>query len=91
MRNPLTPYNDAAGHRNTDTSIAAAALIDKSLPRLQRSVMEVVAAARENGVTSDEIADILGWDKHRVRPRTSELRGTRRIAIPAAAVSVVPA
>ena len=73
-------YPFAAGHRNIDTSIAAAAVINESLPRLQRTVLSVIAAAAHLGATGDEIAAALGWERHRVRPRTSELRRLGKIA-----------
>lgn len=81
MQENLTPYTGGgAGHRGTDTAMAAAEHINDALPRLQRSVLAVIAKAGEHGATGDEIADALGWERWRVRPRTSELRGTRRIA-----------
>jgi hypothetical protein len=54
-------YPFAAGHRGVDTSVAAADLINESLPRLQRSVLGVVLAAGDHGATGDEIASVLGW------------------------------
>lgn len=72
-------YPAQAGHRGIDTSIAAAAIINPSLPRLQRQVFAMIAQAGASGATCDEIADALGWERFRVRPRTSELRKLRRI------------
>ena len=74
------PYPDRAGYRDTDTSIAAAAIINPSLPRLQATVLGVIEAAGVLGATGDEIAAVLAWEKHRVRPRTSELRLAGKIA-----------
>lgn len=71
------PYE--AGHYDVDTSIGAAEIINDKLPQLQASVVAVVLAAGERGVTADEIAAHLGWERHRVRPRTSELRRMGRI------------
>lgn len=72
-------YPHEAGHRGIDTSIAAAEVINKTLPRLQRDVFSVIAQAGDEGATCDEIAIVLQWERFRVRPRTSELRKLRRI------------
>lgn len=72
-------YPFTAGHRDIDTSIAAAELINAALPKLQRSVLSVIAAAGAHGATGDEIAAVLAWERHRVRPRTSELRRLGKI------------
>jgi hypothetical protein len=72
-------YPNEAGHRGVDTSAAAAAAINADLPQLQRMVRDVIAKAGPSGVTGDEIAAALGWNRFRVRPRTSELRTARRI------------
>jgi len=76
----MTDYPYEPGHRGIDTSIAAAESIADQLPKLQASVMAAVLAAKDRGVTGDEIAAHLGWERHRVRPRTSELRRLGRIA-----------
>ncbi len=73
-------YPNEAGHRGVDTSIAGAEAINGDLPRLKRMVRGVIAAAGPKGVTCDEIAAALGWNRFRVRPRTSELRADKRIA-----------
>ncbi len=73
-------YPNEAGHRGVDTSIAAAEAINGDLPRLQRMVRSVIADAGPKGITCDEIAAVLGWNRFRVRPRTSELRTAKRIA-----------
>jgi hypothetical protein len=67
-------YPHAAGHYDIDTSIAAADIINKKLPHLQASVMAAIAGAGKRGTTADEVAALLGWERHRVRPRISELR-----------------
>ena len=72
-------YPNAAGHRGVDTSIAGAEHINRELPKLQRLVRAAVALSGERGATGDEIADSLGWDCFRVRPRTSELRAAGKI------------
>lgn len=72
-------YPDAAGHRGVDTSMAAAVSINPVLPRLQSSVLGVIVATGAHGSTADEVAHALGWERFRVRPRTSELRKAGRI------------
>ena len=75
----MTEYPNSAGHRGVDTSMAAAEVINKSLPRLQSSVLGVIVGFGEIGATADEVAYLLGWERFRVRPRTSELRAAGRI------------
>lgn len=75
----MSDYPHEAGHRGIDTSIAAADKINGALPRLQREVFKTIAAAGDRGATCDEIAAQLGWERFRVRPRTSELRRQHRI------------
>lgn len=75
----MSDYPDSAGHRGVDTSIAAAAAINNALPKLQASVLGVVVGAGQRGATADEVAAALGWERFRVRPRTSELRKAGRI------------
>jgi len=76
----IPSYADGdAGHRGVDTSIAAAKVIQNSLPRLQKAVLAVIRGAGSRGITCDEIAQVLGWERFRVRPRTSELRRDGRI------------
>jgi biotin operon repressor len=65
---------DRAGHRGLGGSVEAADVITPARPALWHLIMKQVEAAGENGVTGDEIAAALGWDKYRVRPRTAELR-----------------
>lgn len=72
-------YPHGAGHRGVDTSVEAAVVINDKLPMLQGQVFATIASAGERGMTGDEIAAALGWEKWRVRPRTSELRRMRRI------------
>jgi biotin operon repressor len=76
----IPSYADGgAGHRGVDTSIAGAQAIQNSLPRLQKAVLGVIRQAGSRGATGDEIAQALGWERFRVRPRTSELRRDGRI------------
>ena len=76
----MNEYPHSPGHRGVDTSILAADAINKVLPRLQGSVLGAIAATGSQGATGDEIAVSLGWERFRVRPRTSELRRAGRIA-----------
>jgi hypothetical protein len=75
----MSDYPSEAGHRGVDTSVAAADRINGALPRLQRDVFKTIAAAGDRGATCDEVAAQLGWERFRVRPRTSELRRQHRI------------
>lgn len=75
----LDEYPHSAGHRGVDTSIAAAASINDALPRLQWCVLGVILGFGEDGATADEVAFVLGWERFRARPRTSELRKAGRI------------
>lgn len=79
MTDRLSYKDGGAGHRDVDTSIAGAEFIEKALPRLQADVFAVIVAAGPRGATADEIAAALNWERHRVRPRTSELRLARKI------------
>lgn len=70
----MTTYPDAPGHRNIDTSVAAAEAIEPKLGRLQKMAEEAIRSAGERGLTADELAMRLGMDRWSVQPRTSELR-----------------
>lgn len=72
-------YPHVAGHRGLGGSVEASDLVTPKLPQLQGAVFGVVERADQRGVTGDEIANALGWDKYRVRPRTAELRKLGRI------------
>lgn len=76
----LINYHDGgAGHRGGETSMAGALHVQEQLPRLQQAVIGVIRAAGLRGATGDEIADALGWERFRVRPRASELKRDKRI------------
>jgi hypothetical protein len=70
----MSVYPDAPGHRNVDTSIAAANAVAPKLGRLQRLAHAAIQAASECGLTADELAANLGMDRCSIQPRTSELR-----------------
>lgn len=70
----MSIYPDAPGHRNIDTSVAAANAIAPKLGRLQRLVQTTIKAAKEYGLTADELAAKLDMDRYSIQPRTSELR-----------------
>lgn len=72
-------YLSAAGHRGVDTSAAAAASLGSSLSYLQAKVFRAIAEAGTNGLTTNELADLLRIDRGSVQPRTSELRAKGRI------------
>lgn len=67
-------YPETPGHRNVDTSIAAAATIAPKCGRLQRLVLAAIHSAGTLGLTTDELAGRLGIDRSSVQPRTSELK-----------------
>jgi hypothetical protein len=70
----MRTYPDAPGHRNVDTSIAAAEALAPKLGRLQLTVLGTIREAGAYGLTGDEIAARLGMERWACRPRTSELR-----------------
>ncbi len=70
----MNTYPDAPGHRNVDTSIAAAEALAPKLGRLQRMAEEAIRDAGLKGLTADELAARLEMDRWSIQPRTSELR-----------------
>lgn len=79
MSSLLSYAEGGAGHRGVATSIEGAEHIQPALPRLQGLVLGVIGKAGRHGAIGDEIADRLGWEKFRVRPRISELRKVGKI------------
>lgn len=67
-------YPDAPGHRNVDTSIAAAEALAPKLGRLQRMAEQAIRDAGLKGLTADELAARLEMDRWSIQPRTSELK-----------------
>ena len=70
----MSTYPDAPGHRNVETSIAAAEALAPKLGRLQRMAEEAIRDAGPSGLTADELATRLEMDRWSIQPRTSELR-----------------
>ena len=70
----MSTYPDAPGHRNVDTSIAAADALAPRLGRLQRMSQSAICDAAEQGLTADELAARLDMDRWSIQPRTSELK-----------------
>ncbi|KEQ53065.1 hypothetical protein [Sphingobium chlorophenolicum] len=70
----MTDYPHHPGAYRVDTAIAAADFIAPSVPHLQKQILDVLTDVGQAGATGDEIAARLGWERFRVRPRTSELR-----------------
>ncbi|MEJ7926366.1 hypothetical protein WG908_06285 [Sphingobium sp. AN641] len=70
----MSDYPHHPGAYPVDTSLAGADFIAPSVPLLQQKILGVLADVGERGATGDEIAERLGWERFRVRPRTSELR-----------------
>jgi len=67
-------YPDAPGHRNVETSIAAANALAPKLGRLQRMADSAISEAGLHGLTADELAEPLDMDRWSIQPRTSELK-----------------
>lgn len=70
----MSIYPDGPGHRNVDTSIAAANELAPKLGRLQKMAGTAIRAAGQRGLTADELAEQLDMDRYSIQPRTSELR-----------------
>ncbi|MBK6298140.1 MAG: hypothetical protein IPF48_09355 [Sphingomonadales bacterium] len=70
----MSTYPDAPGHRNVDTSIAAADALAPKLGRLQRMAEDAIRDAGWLGLTADELAARLNMDRWSIQPRTSELK-----------------
>ena len=70
----MSTYPDAPGHRNVDTSIAAANALAPKLGRLQRMAEDAIRDAGWLGLTADELAVKLNMDRWSIQPRTSELK-----------------
>lgn len=70
----MADYPNYPGAYPVDTAIAAADFIAPAVPYLQKQILTVLAEVAQAGATGDEIAARLGWERFRVRPRTSELR-----------------
>lgn len=68
------PYPDAPGHRNVETSIAAAEALAPKLGRLQRMAEHEIRESGEDGLTADELAARLDMVRWAARPRISELK-----------------
>jgi len=67
-------YPNAPGHRNVETSIAAADAVAPKLGRLQRMAEGAIRDAGAHGLTADELAARLEMDRWSIQPRTTELK-----------------
>ena len=70
----MMSYPDAPGHRNVETSIAAADALAPKLGRLQLLAKSAICDAGTQGLTADELAARLDMDRWSIQPRTSELK-----------------
>lgn len=70
----MSVYPDAPGHRNVDTSVAAANALVAQLGRLQRVALNAIRAAGLFGLTADELALTMAMERWSVQPRTTELK-----------------
>ena len=64
----MSTYPDAPGHRNVETSIAAADAIAPKLGRLQRMAESAIRDAGAHGLTADELAARLDMDRWSIQP-----------------------
>ena len=70
----MSIYPDAPGHRQVETSVAAADDLAPKLGRLQRMAQATIRDAGLRGLTADELAARLKMDRWSIQPRTSELK-----------------
>ena len=70
----MSTYPDEPGHRNVETSIAAANALAPKLGRLQRMAESTIRDSGADGLTADELSARLDMDRWSIQPRTSELR-----------------
>ena len=70
----MSIYPDAPGHRDVETSVAAADALAPKLGRLQRMAETTIRDAGTHGLTADELAARLEMDRWSIQPRTSELK-----------------
>ena len=70
----MNVYPNAPGHRNVDTSVAAAGDLAPKLGRLQNMALTAIRDAGWLGLTADELAARLGMDRWSIQPRTTELK-----------------
>jgi predicted ArsR family transcriptional regulator len=66
-------FNAPVPARQTDTSKAAAASLDRAAPRLRKLVLQAIRAAGAGGLTADEVAQRLKLSPLTARPRVCEL------------------
>ena len=70
----MSDYPAEPGHRGVDTSIAAARSIEIAVSHLQRIALRAIRAAGARGLTTHELAEVVGIHRDAIQPRTSELR-----------------
>jgi DNA-binding MarR family transcriptional regulator len=70
----MSTYPNAPGHRNVETSVAAANDLALKLGPLQARAHSAIQDAGSNGLTAVELAQRLKVDRITIQPRTSELR-----------------
>lgn len=75
----MTEYPDFPGHRGVETSVQAAQDFAPKLGRLQRLAEMAIRQAGAAGLTADELAARVGFDRWSIQPRTSELRRMGKI------------
>ena len=70
----MMSYPNAPGHRNVETSVAAADALAPKLGRLQQMAKSAICDAGTQGLTADELSARLDMDRWSIQPRTSELK-----------------
>lgn len=73
-------YPDTPGHRGIETSVEAAESVAPKCGRLQKLTLKAIRDRGAFGLTADECAEVLGFDRYSIQPRTSELRRKGLIA-----------
>lgn len=74
---PSFPF--APGYKGGSTSLAGAEAIAPSVPNHHALILKALEGFGANGAIGDTVADHLGWEKWRVRPRLAELRAMGKV------------
>ena len=78
--NGLLNYRDGGpGHYGVGGSVEAAKRMAPVTSALHAKVLSALHDIGAPGATGDELAAYLKWEKHRVRPRTAELKKAGKI------------
>lgn len=72
-------YPNEPGFKRTDTSREAAEAMKPTAATLRDKALRAIGAAGLNGLTSEELAAVIGVERVSIQPRTSELRELEKI------------